>query len=86
MVGKIIKHAENLNLRSTFEAINTISDESIQQIKKEKVVARINAGYKKIFKLSEMILSMPVIFDALVYFKRGPTNARAIVSIVRKKV
>ena len=77
--------SETRNFRSTFAAINTISDESIQQMKKEQVVAGINAGYKQIVKLSEILLSVPVIFAAITDWKRGPALARAIVCIVKEK-
>ena len=79
-----LKEPEALNFKETFEAIDRLNDETKKEMKRKQVRKGIKAGYNQIVKLSEILLSVPVIFAALTDWKKGPSLARAIVHIVKK--
>ena len=80
-----MEEPEVTHFKKTFECINTIDDADLKIMKTEQVKAGIKAGYNKIIKLSDILLSVPVLFAALTDPKKGPGLARALVKIMMQK-
>jgi hypothetical protein len=59
-----VSDPSNGNFKETFDYINTIEDEAVKKMKREQVKTGILAEYKEIIKLSETLLSVPVLFAA----------------------
>ena len=76
---------EEKNFKGTFDCISLIPDESLREMKRKQVMAGILAGHKQIIKLSDILLSVPVLFAALSDPRRGPSLARAVVHVVRQE-
>ena len=79
-----LNNPEEVNFKETFSYISTIENEEVRNMKKKQVKNGIKAGYNQMVKLSEILLSVPVLFCALTDPKRGPALARALVFIVKK--
>ena len=54
-------------------------------MKTEQVKAGIEAGYNQIIKLSDILLSVPVLFAALADPMKGPRLGRALVKVMMQK-
>ena len=52
-------------------------------MKRKKVRNGIKSGYKQIIKLSETLLSVPVMFTALIVWKKGLALARSVVYFLK---
>ena len=57
---------------------------NVRSAKIKKVKVGIEAGYKQIIKISEIVLSTLVLFTVIAYTTKGPSLTREIVSIVKK--
>jgi len=77
-----VHNPEEKNFRMTFECINTIANPELKDTKAKQVRAGILAGYNQIIKMSDILLSVPVLFAALTDPKRGPGLATALVKVV----
>ena len=64
--------------------LQAIDDVNLADKKKDQVMAGIKAGHQEIIKLSDILLSVPILFAALTDAKRGPALARAILKIVEE--
>ena len=73
---------EKKHFKQTFECINTIANNELRVMKTEQVKAGIEAGYNQIIKLSDILLSVPVLFAALADPMKGPGLARALVKVM----
>ena len=80
-----VAEPEEKNFKGTFNCINSIPDESLRELKRKQVRAGILAGHKQIVKLSDILLSVPVLFAALTDPRRGPSLARAIARVLRQQ-
>ena len=76
---------EKKHFKQTFECINTIANNELRVMKTEQVKAGIEAGYNHIIKLSDILLSVPVLFAALADPMKGPRLARALVKVMIQK-
>ena len=75
---RTVQKPEDDKFRHTFRCINTIGDPGMRKMRTEQVNAGILAGYKQIIKLSEILLSVQVLFAALTDPKRGPALSREV--------
>ena len=66
-----VEEPEVGNFKGTFDCINLIQDEDLREMKKKQVRAGIAMGHKQIIKLSDILLSVPVLFAALSDPKHG---------------
>ena len=73
------------HFKKTFECINAIDDADLKVMKIEQVKTGIKAGYNQIIKLSDILLSVPVLFAALTDPNKGPGLARALVKVMMQK-
>ena len=71
------------NFPFTFKAIDELEEESLKTKKTEQVTAGINAGFIEIVKLSNYLLSAPLLFAVFTDPKRGPSVARAFMKIMK---
>ena len=72
------------NFKRTFAEIEKIQCNELQEKKRKQVMKGILAGHSQIVKLSDILLSVPVIFACLCEWSRGPSLARAMLHAVKQ--
>ena len=71
-----------LRFPKTFEYLNSEVKVADRELKRMQLLAGINAGHAELLKMSDLLMSAPLVFLVLTDPVRGPSLLRAILAIV----